>query len=31
MGELADKAWGIREFALLDPNNNLIRFGQALG
>lgn len=31
MGELADRPWGIREFALLDPSNNLIRFGQALG
>lgn len=30
MGELADQPWGIREFALLDPNNNLIRFGQVL-
>lgn len=30
MGELADKPWGIREFALLDPSNNLIRFGQSI-
>lgn len=30
MGEIADQSWGIREFPLMDPNNNLIRFGQAL-
>lgn len=30
MGELKDQPWGIREFPLLDPNNNLIRFGQLL-
>lgn len=23
-----DKPWGIREFALFDPTNNLLRFGQ---
>lgn len=23
-----DKPWDIREFALMDPNNNLLRFGQ---
>jgi hypothetical protein len=30
MGEIADRPWGIREFPLLDCNNNLIRFGQLL-
>ncbi|MCM6773974.1 VOC family protein [Nocardia sp. CDC159] len=24
-----DKPWGIREFALMDPNNNLLRFGRS--
>ena len=28
---IADKPWGIREFAILDLSNNLIRFGQPLG
>jgi hypothetical protein len=28
MGAIADQLWGIREFPLLDPNNNLIRFGR---
>lgn len=28
LGEIADRPWGIREFALLDPSNNLVRFGQ---
>ena len=31
MAEIEDKPWGIREFAILDPSNNLIRFGQPLG
>lgn len=31
MGEMVDQPWGIREFPLLDCNNNLIRFGQVLG
>ncbi|MGH9090013.1 MAG: bleomycin resistance protein [Acidimicrobiales bacterium] len=25
---LADESWGIREFVLVDPNNNALRFGQ---
>ncbi len=31
MGEMVDQPWGIREFPLLDCNNNLIRFGEVLG
>lgn len=27
-GALETKAWGQREFALLDPDNNLLTFGQ---
>jgi hypothetical protein len=27
---LADKPWGIREFAIVDPDGNLIRIGQTL-
>ena len=27
-GQLETKAWGQREFALLDPDNNLLTFGQ---
>jgi catechol 2,3-dioxygenase-like lactoylglutathione lyase family enzyme len=27
---IEDKPWGMREFAVIDPNNNLIRFGQTL-
>lgn len=27
-GHLANKPWGQREFALLDPDNNLLTFGQ---
>jgi catechol 2,3-dioxygenase-like lactoylglutathione lyase family enzyme len=27
-GQLATKPWGKREFALLDPDNNLLTFGQ---
>lgn len=30
MGEVADKSWGIREFPLWDPSNNLLRFGQSM-
>jgi hypothetical protein len=30
MGQLVDQPWGTREFPLLDPSNNLIRFGQVL-
>lgn len=29
-GKLENKAWGQREFALLDPDNNLLTFGQAV-
>lgn len=29
-GALSDKPWGQREFALLDPDRNLLTFGQAL-
>ena len=29
-GHLATKPWGQKEFALLDPNHNLLTFGQAL-
>lgn len=29
-GDLANKPWGQREFALLDPDRNLLTFGQAL-
>lgn len=28
-GALADKPWGQREFAILDPNGTLLTFGQA--
>ncbi len=27
-GHLQDKPWGQREFSLLDPDNNLLTFGQ---
>ncbi len=27
-GHLEDKPWGQKEFALLDPDNNLLTFGQ---
>jgi catechol 2,3-dioxygenase-like lactoylglutathione lyase family enzyme len=30
-GPLASKPWGQKEFALLDPDNNLLTFGQSLG
>ncbi|RYX83398.1 VOC family protein [bacterium] len=29
-GTLQTKPWGQREFALLDPDNNLLTFGQAI-
>lgn len=29
-GALSDKPWGQREFALLDPDHNLLTFGEAL-
>ena len=29
-GSLAEKPWGQKEFAILDPDNNLITFGQAI-
>lgn len=29
-GQLASKPWGQREFSLLDPDNNLLTFGEAL-
>ena len=28
---LGDQPWGMREFAIVDPDGNLIRIGQALG
>lgn len=29
-GHLQSKAWGQKEFSLLDPDNNLLTFGQAI-
>lgn len=29
-GELQTKTWGQREFSLLDPDNNLLTFGQPI-
>lgn len=29
-GTLQEKPWGQKEFALLDPDNNLLTFGQSL-
>jgi catechol 2,3-dioxygenase-like lactoylglutathione lyase family enzyme len=29
-GRLQTKAWGQKEFALLDPDNNLLTFGQSI-
>jgi hypothetical protein len=29
-GKLEDKHWGQREFSLLDPDNNLLTFGQGI-
>lgn len=28
-GHLEDKPWGQREFSILDPDNNLLTFGQS--
>ena len=28
---IEDKPWGMREFAVVDPNGNLVRIGQRLG
>jgi catechol 2,3-dioxygenase-like lactoylglutathione lyase family enzyme len=30
MDTLADKPWGMREFAIVDPDGNLLRIGQTL-
>jgi hypothetical protein len=30
-GHLEDKPWQQREFSLLDPDNNLLTFGQSKG
>jgi catechol 2,3-dioxygenase-like lactoylglutathione lyase family enzyme len=30
MDALADKPWGMREFAIVDPDGNLLRIGQTL-
>ncbi len=30
MGDVRDESWGMREFALLDPDNNLVRVGTPL-
>jgi hypothetical protein len=30
-GLLETKPWGQREFSLLDPDNNLLTFGQGIG
>jgi hypothetical protein len=30
MDTLEDKPWGLREFAILDPDGNLLRIGQAI-
>lgn len=29
-GPLQNKPWGMREFSLLDPDNNLLTFGQSV-
>jgi len=31
MDALADKPWGLREFAVVDEDGNLVRIGQVLG
>jgi len=31
MDALEDKPWGLREFAIVDPDGNLLRIGQLLG
>ena len=30
-GPLQEKPWGMKEFAILDPNHTLLTFGQVLG
>ena len=30
-GSLSLKPWGVKEFSLLDPDNNLLTFGEAIG
>ena len=30
MDTLEDKPWGLREFAILDPDGNLLRIGQVI-
>jgi hypothetical protein len=30
MDRLQDKPWGMREFAVVDPDGNLVRIGQVL-
>lgn len=30
-GSLTTKPWGLKEFSMLDPDNNLITFGQRIG
>lgn len=30
MGPLEDKPWGLREFAVVDPDGNLLRIGQVI-
>jgi len=27
-GKLTDKPWGLKEFSIMDNNNNLVRFGE---
>ncbi len=31
MDALEDKPWGLREFAVVDPDGNLLRIGQVIG
>ena len=31
MDALANKPWGLREFAIVDPDGNLLRIGQIIG
>jgi hypothetical protein len=30
MDTLEDKPWGLREFAVVDPDGNLLRIGQVI-
>jgi hypothetical protein len=30
MERLEDKPWGLREFAIVDPDGNLLRIGQVI-